>query len=217
MRIFGMVAAVACIGLAACNDAEAPTATQAVALADPVPDAMHQETFAGCQWGKVTGSGLSVWSYDCPVARGDVRLVADDNLPGFAIEGVSDGVTSRSPAIVIFKKAAEAPTESILAAVRARSPGPHSATCTLQPIVAEGVPPGAFTFAPVGDVATQWAAFSNGDAGAVEMEAPCGDMGPQMVGDRSFQPVSGDPTTVVFVEYGSEIQIFDAATIRPAG
>lgn len=217
MRIIGMASVIAVIGLTACNQAEAPAASQAAAPADPQPVAAMQETFAGCEWGKVTGSGLSVWSYACPPERGDVKLVADDSLPGFAIEGVSDGVTSRSPAIVIFKKAADAPTESILAAVRAKSPGPHSATCTLQPIVAEGVPPGAFTFAPVGEVATQWAAFANGDEGAAPMDAPCGDMGPQMVGDRSFQGVAGDPTTVVFVEAGSEIQIFDASTIRPAG
>ena len=52
---------------------------------------------------------------------------------------------------------------------------------------------------------------------AEEMAPPCGEMGPQFSGDRSFFAVEGDPTTVVFVEYGSEIQIFDASTIRPAG
>lgn len=220
MRIIGTATAVVFMGLAACSQAETPAKTEAPAAtqaADPQPIPAMQETFTGCEWGKVTGSGLSVWSYACPADRGGVRLVADDSLPGFAIEGTGGGESSRSPAIIVFKKAADAPVESILAAVRAKSPGPHSATCTLQPIVAEGVPAGAFTFGPVGAVATQWEAASSGEEGAEEMAAPCGDMGPQFSGDRSFSVVGGDPTTVVFVEYGSEIQIFDASTIRPAG
>lgn len=219
MRIIGTATAIAFMGLAACSQAETPAKTEAPAAvqADPQPSAAHQETFAGCEWGKVTGSGLSVWSYACPAERGGVRLAADDSLPGFAIEGTGGGETSRSPAIIVFKKTADAPVESLLETVRAKSPGPHTATCTLQPIAAEGVPAGSFVFAPVGDVATRWDAASSGEEGAEEMAPPCGDMGPQFSGDRSFFAVEGDPTTVVFVEYGSEIQIFDASTIRPAG
>jgi hypothetical protein len=209
------LALVAALGAGACQQAaEAPAAPAAASAA--VPSQTMQETFANCTWGEVTGSGLSVWSYACGSGSGNTRLVADDSLPGFAIEGTYEGETSRRPAIVIFKKAADAPIESILEAVRSKSPGPNSANCTLQPVTFEGAVPGSFAFEPTGAIKTAWEAFASGAADAGPVEAPCGDMGPQMSGDRSFRVVEGDPTTVVLIEYGSEIQIFDPSTIKPA-
>ena len=217
MRTFGIMAAsAALIGLAACGQAQdkaaAPAATPA---ADPQPGEMMQQTFSQCTWGEVTGGGLSMWSYACPAGAGDFRLVYDESLPGFAFEATYEGETSRRPAVVIFKKAADAPLVSIQDAVRARSPGSHSATCVLSTIPSpEGDIAG---FEPTGAVKTQWDAFASGAEGAEPMDAPCGDMGPQMSGDRGFRVLSDDPTTVVFIEYGSEIQPFDPATIRKAG
>ncbi|WP_396593942.1 hypothetical protein [Brevundimonas sp. R86498] len=117
---------------------------------------------------------------------------------------------------MIFKKAADAPIDSLVEAVRAKSPGPHSATCTLQPVTVEGAAPGSYGFEPTGAARAAWDAFASGDGEAAPVEPPCGAMGPQMAGDRSFRVVEGDPTTVVFIEHGSEIQIFDPATLRPA-
>lgn len=217
MRGFGITAAsVALIGLTACTPAEdkaAPAAPAAQAALGP--SEMMQQTFSQCTWGEVTGGGLSIWSYACPTGAGDFLLVYDDSLPGFAFESTADGRTSRSPAVVVFKKAADAPIDAILAEVRAKSPGPHSATCVLSTIPSpEGDIAG---FEPTGAVKTQWDAFASGAEGAEPMEAPCGDMGPQMSGDRGFRVLTDDPTTVVFIEYGSEIQPFDPASIRKAG
>ena len=217
MRGFGITAAsVALIALTACTPAEDKTAAPAPAAqaAAPQPSQTMQETFVNCTWGETTGGGLSVWSYACPQA-GNTHMVYDASLPGFALEGTYDGQTARRPAIVIFKKAAEAPLDSILAEVRARSPGPHSATCILSTIpTPEGEIAG---FEPTGAVKTQWDAFSSGADGAEPMDAPCGSMGPQMSGDRGFRVLADDPTTVVFIEYGSEIQPFDFSTIRKVG
>ena len=217
MRGFGIMAAsVALIGLTACKPAE-DKAPAPVAAADsaPQPSETMKQTFAGCAWGEVAGGGVSVWSYDCPAGAGDFRLVYDAGLPGFAYETTSEGETSRRPAIVIFKKAAEAPLVSIQDAVRAKSPGPHSGECVLTTVPSpEGDIAG---FEPTGQAKTQWEAFESGAEGAEPMDAPCGDMGPQMSGDRGFRVVADDPTTVVFIEYGSEIQPFDPATIRTAG
>ncbi|MFC5346247.1 hypothetical protein ACETK8_15680 [Brevundimonas staleyi] len=214
MRGFGITAAsVALIGLTACTAAEdkaAPAAQPAVQ-----PSEAMQQTFGGCTWGEVTGGGLSMWSYACPASAGDFRVVYDDGLPGFAFESSAEDGTSRSPAVVIFKKAADAPIDAILAAVRAKSPGPHSATCVLSTIPSpEGDIAG---FEPTGAVKTQWDAFASGAEGAEPVDAPCGDMGPQMSGDRGFRVLADDPTTVVFIEYGSEIQPFDPASIRKIG
>lgn len=217
MRIIGPgLALVAALGVGACQpEASAPGGTTASTAAAP-PETM-QATFPTCEWGEVTGSGISVWSYACGPDSGNTRLVADDSLPGFAIEGTYDGQTPRRPAIVIFRKAADAPLDAIIEAVRAKSPGPNSAACTLQAVTLEGAAPGSYGFEPTGSSKTQWDAFASGEVDAVPMDAPCGDMGPQMSGDRSFRVVDGDPTTVVFVDYGSEIQIFDPSTIRSAG
>jgi len=217
MKVVAAVAIVSVLTLAACEAPAEPAEASAQAAADPQPPEILQQTFGSCTWGKVEGSGLAVWSFDCPEDVGNSRLVADDSLPGFAIEGTFDGQTSRYPAIVIFKKAADAPIESILDAVRARSAGPNTATCTLQPVTFESAVPGSYSLEPTGDVAARWNAFASGEADATEVEPPCGPMGPQMSGARSFRVLEGDPTTVVLIEYGSEIQIFDPSTLRPAG
>lgn len=217
MKVAAAIAGLSALTLAACEAPAEPADAPAQAAADPQPSEMLQQTFASCTWGKVEGSGLAVWSFDCSEASGGARLVADDSLPGFAIENTFEGQTSRSPAIVIFKKAADAPIDSILDAVRARSPGPNTANCTLQPVTFEGAVPGSFSLEPTGEVAARWNAFASGEADAVEVEPPCGPMGPQMSGDRSFRVLEADPTTVVLIEYGSEIQIFDPSTLRPAG
>lgn len=214
MRIIGVAAAVAIMGLNACSQTEGKTEAAPAQAAAPQPSQTMQETFVNCTWGETTGGGLSVWSYACPQS-GNTHMVYDASLPGFALEGTYDGQTGRSPAIVIFKKAADAPIDSILAEVRAKSPGPHSATCVLSTIQSpEGDIAG---FEPTGAVKTQWDAFSSGAEGAEPMDAPCGDMGPQMSGDRGFRVLADDPTTVVFIEYGSEIQPFDFTTIRKVG
>jgi len=217
MRIKGTgLALVAALGISACQPEASVPAVARGATTVPPPETM-QASFPTCDWGEVTGSRLSVWSYACGPDSGNTRLVADDSLPGFAIEGTHDGQTSRRPAIVIFKKAAEAPIGSIVEAVRAKSPGPNSAACTLQPVTVQGTAPGSSGFEPTGAAKTQWDGFASGEADAAPVEPPCGDMGPQMAGDRSFRVVEGDPTTVVFIDYGSEIQIFDPSTIKPAG
>lgn len=218
MRGFGIMAAsVALMGLTACTPAEDKAAPAAALAAQAAvqPSETMQQTFSNCTWGEVTGGGLSMWSYACPAGAGDFRLVYDDSLPGFAFESSAEDGTSLTPAVVIFKKAAEAPIDSILAAVRAKSPGPHSATCVLSTIPSpEGDIAG---FEPTGAVKAQWDAFASGAEGADPMDAPCGDMGPQMSGDRGFRVLADDPTTVVFIEYGSEIQPFDPASIRKVG
>lgn len=221
MRGFGITAAsVALIGLTACTSAEDKAATAAAAPAAaeaagaPQPGEAMAQAFPGCAWGEVTGGGLSVWSYDCPAAAGDYRLAYDAALPGFVMTGRSGGEAYRTPAIVIFKKAADAPIEAILSEVRAKSPGPHTATCVLTTVPG---PQGEMTgFEPTGAAKAAWDAAASGE-GTEAVEPPCGALGPQMSGDRGFRVLADDPTTVVFIEYGSEIQPFDPATIRKAG
>ena len=144
-----MAASVAFIGLTACNqtDGKADDAPAPTPAAAPQPSQMMQETFVDCTWGETQGSGLSVWSYACPQA-GNTHMVHDASLPGFALEGTYDGQTARSPTIIVFKKAADAPIDAVLAEIRTKSPGPHTAQCVLARPTYDGVAEGIYHLVP---------------------------------------------------------------------
>jgi hypothetical protein len=204
--VFGVL-----LALTACSQAEAPEPRPA--HTEVRPSEAMQQTFAGCDWGRVDGASLSVWSYACGPEQGEARLVADESLPGFAIE--SGG--SRQPVIITFAKPSEAPIHIILEAVRARSPGAHTAGCILTPAPQfdRGAAGPVYTFAPTGEAKAGWDALASGAEDAAPMEPPCGELGEQMAGDRYFQVLAGDPSVVVWVNAGSEIQIFDPGSLSP--
>ncbi|CAN5321673.1 hypothetical protein BH10PSE2_BH10PSE2_06470 [soil metagenome] len=230
-RVHLALALSAVIAVAGCKPAEtakpttapaqtAPAQTPTQVQTDPVPTQSAVDTFKGCQWGKVEGARMEVWSFKCGPDMGSTALVYDEtDGPIFAI--TSDG---GEPQMVIksFTKAADAPIESILAAVRAASPGPHTDTCVLAPWPAAGSAPYAnpahplYIFQPTGAAKVQWDRMDSGHGGAGDegMDAPCGDLGVQMSGDHTFNILPGDPTQVVYVDNGSEIQIFDSTTLK---
>jgi hypothetical protein len=211
MRQMGMVLGLAAM-LAAC--APGDTGKRDAAEAPPSPSQAARETFSGCTWGEVKGAGLSMWSYACGPQFGNVRLVADETLPGFVVESTAPGGLDRRTVVQVFRKGAEAPVESLLPAVRAASPGPATDTCALElaPSAEDGLPRWALT--PTGDAKAAWEASLRGDA---SMDPPCGALGVASVGDRYFAPLADRPETVVFVELGSEIQIYDHRTLRATG
>ena len=205
MRVLYLsVAMVAAIGVSACTPAK-----------DPTPTKTAQETFKGCTWGKVKGQGpannLAIWSYACGPAMGGEKLVADDALPGFVIEATGDQGVSRRPVIRVFPKPADAAFDSVLPAIRAASPGPMTARCEL--VV---VPPSddltgrLYELEPVG---ADKAAYDKANA-TEPGDPPCGALGISAVGDRFFKELTDDPTKVVLIDMGSEIQIFDATTLQ---
>lgn len=194
-----------------CSPPEEPAAAP---VGGPASTLASAPEFATCEWGEVTGAGLAIGAFTCGADQSSSRLVADDSLPGLWLQMDADGTPFRRLTVRTFPKAADAPVETVVEAVRAASPGPFTARCQLAPIAAqEGLPDGRFSFEPVGEDAAAWEASVSSDA---PMEAPCGEMGPAMAGDRYFAELQGDPTRVAFVELGSEIQIYDPATLRAA-
>lgn len=193
------------LALASCGDSGGTKSQEA----PPAPFA--QDTFGKCAWEQVKGAQLSIWSYKCGPDAGNVRLVADETLPGFVLLQSSTEGETRTPAIRAFKKAAGAPLDAVLDQVRAASPGPHTATCTLtkHPAPEAG---DKFQFMPDAAAAAEWDKYQNDGEG--DVQPPCGALGPQFVGDSYFQILPGDPSTVVFVNMGSEIQIFDPKTLQ---
>ena len=167
--------------------------------------------FPGCRWGEVRGAALSIWSFACGPSQSSAHLVADNNIPGFVLmERGTDGA-SRRVVVRTFKKLASAPVESILPAVRSASPGRHSASCTLKPAPLDpDGGPARFTLEPTGADKTAWEASQTTSA---EPDMPCGPLGVAYAGDRYFTALPGDPTTVVFFDMGSEVQIFDPKTL----
>ncbi len=207
------IAAVGFVALAACSPGDTrkiePPTHAAVA-----PNAAMKETFASCTWGEVKGAGLSIWSYACGPDFGAVRLVVDEALPGFALESTGAGGIERRPVVRVFKKAPDAPLDAVLPAVRAASPGPATATCAFTPSRSyDAIGHTRFVLEPTGDAKTAWDASVQG---AEPGEAPCGELGVSIVGDRYFEISPDRQDTVVFVELGSEIQIFDPETLKAA-
>jgi len=195
------------LALAACSPAKPPPPPPV-----PEPSAAARQTFASCSWGEVKGATVSMWSYACGPEAGGISIVADDGLPGFLIESAATPDSTPTVVVRLFDKAADAPIESVLDAVRALSPGLNTPTCAFAP--ATGVDhegKGHFVLTPTGAVKVAYDAKNSGDT---MPEAPCGPLGVSPVGDRYFAVVPGHRDKVMFVDRGSEIQIFDEATLR---
>ena len=181
--------------VAACGpSAPAPAPAAETEIASPLRGAPE---FAGCEWEVVRGASLEIQGFACGPDHANQRIVADDALPGFVLEASGP----------------DGPVRSV--AVRAASPGPYSARCVFSP--APGVDNAGrarLVLEPAGEDKDRWEASVMSDT---PMEKPCGELGVSIVGDRWFEEVAGRPTMAVFVEMGSEIQIFDPATLRPIG
>jgi hypothetical protein len=205
MKIYIAIAAVLALSACAAKPPESPKPGQAMA-----------ETFKGCTWGEVKGKTLSIWSYACGPDASHIHLVADESLPGFGLvsDGGEPGVQSYTPVIRTFGKDAAAPIDVILPEIRKLSPGAHTDTCTLQPAKDPLDPDHStrklYEFAPTGAAKTAW----DKTVQTGEGEPQCGEIGVSFAGDRLFEVMPDDPTRVVYIDYGSEIQIFDTTTLK---
>jgi hypothetical protein len=210
-----VLAALAALSLTAGCGPKAPAAPAAAPQAEAASPLRGAPEFAGCEWETVRGARLSIQGFACGPEHGNVRIVADDALPGFVLESAGTDGPVRSVAVRAFAKAADAPLDSILPAVRAASPGPYTAACVFAPAAGlDNAGHDRFVLEPSGEAKAKWEASVMSDT---PMEKPCGDLGVSIAGDRWFEELASAPGTVVFVEMGSEIQIFDPATLRPAG
>jgi hypothetical protein len=183
-----------------------PVVAAAPAPARYVAPRPNTPEFAACDWVEVRGAKLTIWSFACGTGQGDAHLEPDSGLPGYWL--VTNG--TRYPAVRTF--ANEPGPDAALKAIRLASPGPATATCVLEP--APG-PDGAgkLQFAPTGAAKAKW---EREEETGNYTEAPCGPLGVDIVGDRYFWPMPGHPELMVFADMGSEIQIFDPATLRLA-
>jgi hypothetical protein len=204
------VVAVLAGALAACGPGDTRKLDPAAAHA-PQPSPAAAATFAQhCTWGEVRGAQYAVWSYACDANASGVRLVADDALPGFRIAG---DFAERPVAIRVFDKPAGAPLAAILPAVRAASPAPGTGACEFTPATgADHEGRNHWVLAPVGAARAAYDAAAAGDSVPPN---PCGDLGIGPTGDRYFTEIA--PDKVAYVDAGSEIQIFDATTLRALG
>ena len=197
------------LSLTACGPRTMPhTPGPKPVVADPQPTQTARDTFTGCTWQKVTGAHLSVWSFNCPAQSSGLHLVPNDTLGGF------DLATTGQPSeniIRSFTIPAGAGIDAALPAIRAASPGKDTKTCALVPGPAfDAWSAKIYTLAPTGAAKKAY-----DKANAVEPQAPpCGDLGIGPDGDRFFTVLTADPTRVLYVNMGSEIQPFDPNTLK---
>ncbi len=177
-------------------------------VADPKPIPAATDAFKTCTWEKVVGAHLSIWSFHCGADTSGLHLVPNDKLGGFDL-----AMTGSAPENIIrsFTIPAGGKIDDALPAIRAASPGKDTATCALVPVPAFDAWAGKlYDLEPTGAAK---AAYDK--ANAVEpQDPPCGDLGIAPAGDRFFTVMSADPTRVLYVNMGSEIQPFDPNTIQ---
>jgi hypothetical protein len=213
IRSTSVCAALCLAALAACQPASPPSAKtdappSAPAAADaPAPPSGLAETFAACEWGEVRGGGVSLWAFACP----NDRIVADAALPGFKRE-MSGVDPSGYPVVWLFTKAADAPVDAALPAIRAASKGAEA--CVLEQI--KDAPAGQFELTPTGEAKMRHDAFvADTLKNPTESDAlPCGAFGPSEVGMRIIREVPGAPTLVAVMETGSDVPLYDLSTLR---
>jgi hypothetical protein len=208
MNTIARAGLVALLALAACSQpkkAEGPKAPQVM-----------DDTFRACKYMEVKGETLAMNAYACGPDFGNVHLVADETLPGFAlVEGSGPDAMTYRPVVRIFTKPKDGGIDVILPEIRKLSPGPSTATCTLQPYPDPLDPDHStrklFALTPSGAAKAAW-----DKAVAVEPQdvMPCGPLGVGTAGDRLFEVMADDPTKVSYIDYGSEIQPFDAKSLR---
>jgi hypothetical protein len=172
------------------------------------PSQMMKDTFASCTWEKIDGKTLSIWSYACGPDMGNVRLVADDKVGGFSLAAMPPDALPSRVVIRTFSKDKTAPVTSVLPAVL-KATGAHGASCQL-------------VETDYGDWGKVWLLEPTGAEkaeydrlNAIEPQPnPCGELGIGPAGDRFFRVMADDPAKVIYYDMGSEIQIFDLATLR---
>ncbi len=172
------------------------------------PSQVMKDTFASCTWEKIDGRTLSIWSYACGPDMGNVRLVADDKVGGFALAAMPPDALPSRVVIRTFAKAKDDAVTSVLPAVLVAT-GHHRASCQL-------------VETDYGDWGKVWLLEPTGaekatydKLNAVEPQPnPCGDLGIGPAGDKFFRVMADDPARVIYYDMGSEIQIFDPSTLK---
>ena len=188
----------------------AVTAGIAFCCAISAPSVLAQSPFANCKpQQEVKSASVSIRAYECPNAR----LVVDRARDRFELVTKEPTGEQRRVVLRTFTKPADAGIENIVSDVRKQSPGPQSATCTLQPARdSRGrSDKSRFVFGPTGAAQRDWDVVQKSGG---KSRPPCGALGVQFVGDLYFMEVPDDPSTVVFLDMGSEIQIYDPATLK---
>jgi hypothetical protein len=177
--------------------------------------AAKQPLLEGCTgWAQVKAAGVSLWSQTCR----NQRLVgaADGSEIFLETLDASGAVIDRSVAVEIFNDPGDL---TVLAATLMQTGGaPTNATCALEP--AQAIVPltagtTRYVLAPTGDWETTWSRAVTSDV--APDTAPCGRFGVAIVGDRYIQRQAAHPGKAVFVDLGSEIQIYEPNTLAFIG
>jgi hypothetical protein len=193
--------------LAACQPVAPPPKSEApqAAAAAPKPPEGWETAFPNCTWGEVKGGGASIWAFACP----NDKIVFDAALPGFARE-ISGENAAKGPIVQFFTKAADAPIESVLPAIRAASSAP--ADCALEQV--KDAPAGEFQLMPTGQSRQAYDRLIAPGGPEEGNFMPCGALGPSEAGRRVIKAVPDAPTLVAVIHIPSDIPTFDETTLR---
>lgn len=208
-RVLALAACLAALAaLAGCGPGATKKIDAPEALAAKAPD---RPLLEGCSaWTRVKAAGLSVWSQACATQR----LVGDDSARALVLETLNDqgAVVARDAVIQLFEAANN--LDSLAATLMQAGGAPVGATCALAPAPAvvplpEGVQ--RYVLTPTGQTNVAWERAVTSDI--APDTPPCGRYGVAIVGDRYLELRPEHPDKAVFVELGSEIQIYEPNTV----
>lgn len=216
MRVGNLAPLLAVLALAACGPGATKIVGDTPKASVAAVDAPPRAPFEGCTWEHFVGEGIRVWSQVCMAGQRETRLATDPASPGVWLTTTHpDLPPERRLAFQVFKNEPDAPFEAMIAIAMAAGAAPADANCVLEP--REGAPPANGNdrriLAPSGATKEEWLAALAADP-PVATPLPCGTYGVALVGDRYFETDPARPGQVVFVDLGSERQIYEPDTLE---
>lgn len=216
-------ATVLAVALAACGRGD----TTKIQKDEPYGPSRHAEAqagegkparapFEGCRWEEISVRDVGLWSQVC--ANGQLRVGKSTVRGGGSYDALL--YEQRSPtgeifplreAVVLFPTTGGG-LDALTQLMMAQGAAPAGATCRLEPTQA-AAPTGRkrYTLTPTGATKIAWERAVTSDT--VPEQPPCGTFGIAPVGDRYVEIQDARPDTAIFVELGSEIQIYEPDSI----
>lgn len=161
-----------------------------------------------CEWQWMTGAGIGIWAERCDLATGVWTPRFDETLPGFVLT-IDD--VPQDTILQAFEKAAEAPVDAILPALRERGYIPDDGDCVFEAAAIRPAPR-TIAFYEIKPTGARLAAFEATPADEVP-EPPCGDYGWSTHGVRYFMTDTRFPERVIYVNTGQDGTMFDDSSI----
>ncbi|MFZ4120981.1 MAG: hypothetical protein ACOYKM_04890 [Caulobacterales bacterium] len=190
-------------------EAPAPVSAAALTLLGQTPP--DQPALPECAWQPFEGAGIVMWTQTCP----GQRMVADAPSGRVLREAVEDGALLATSEDIRVLDMPASGLAGLTAQLMLEGGAPAEASCTLNTAPAViPLPQGRqrYSLEPTGLTRSAWEGALTADE--VPETPPCGRYGVSHTGYRYIEIQAAAPTKALFVELGSEVQLFEPNSIQ---